>query len=230
MSEGTVLRYIYFIITIPVIILGYICLVFNIFQMKYKLNECIELIDEKYSEIPNFYVSYLIAAEDHRSNFHYGIDQVGMIRAIFKWFFSRQLEGASTIEQQFARVVTEDYSYSLSRKLKEQILAVMLVRKRKKIDIARAYLAIAYYGHDCEGTEGIFSLADSNLRLVSEIQIISIVARLKYPEPSINTDKWETKLDYRVSYIKRRHQRLIKKSKHQMTNVIAQEVKYKPLI
>lgn len=221
MSKETILRYIYFVITIPVIILGYMCLAVNIFEIRDKLNKCINLVDEKCSEITDFYVSYLVVAEDHRSDFHYGIDQFGMLRAIFKRFFSNQIQGASTIEQQFARVVTGDYSYSLQRKLKEQILAVMLVRKRKKIGIAKAYLAIAYYGHDCEGTEGIYNLAGNNLRFLSEIQIISIMARLKYPEPSIDIDEWEIKLNYRVSYIKKRHQRFTKNIKQQVINSTA---------
>ncbi|MFK3989405.1 transglycosylase domain-containing protein [Psychrobacter sp. NPDC064578] len=214
------MRYIYFVVTIPIIILGYICLTFNIFQIKYKLNECMNLTDKKCVEIPDFYISY-IAAEDHRSDFHYGVDQIGMLRAICKVFFNHRIQGASTIEQQFVRVVTGDYSYSLKRKLKEQILAVILVRKRKKIDIARAYLAIAYYGHDCKGTEGISNLAGYNLRLVSETQIISIMARLKYPQPSVNIDKWETKFNHRVSYIRKRHQRLAKKLEQQEMNAAA---------
>ena len=95
------------------------------------------------------------------------------------------------------------------------------MRKRKKIDIARAYLAIAYYGHDCEGTEGISTLAGDNLQLVSETQIISIMARLKYPQPSVNIDKWETKFNQRVAYIRKRHQQLAKKLDQQEMNAIA---------
>lgn len=221
MSKSAILRCIYFAITIPIILLGYVCLAFNIFQIKHKLNKCIDLVDERYSEIPDFYIPYLVAAEDHRSELHYGVDQVGMLRAIFKRFFSCQIQGASTIEQQFVRVVTDDYSYSLQRKLREQILAVMLLKRRKKTDIARSYLAIAYYGHECEGTEGIFNLAGNNLRLVSEEQIISIMARLKYPEPSINIDGWETKLSYRVLYIRKKHQLSAKKTKEPIVSAIA---------
>lgn len=221
MSKSAILRYIYFFITIPLILLGYVCLAFNTFQIKHKLNKCIHLVDERYSEIPDFYIPYLVSAEDHRSELHYGVDQFGMLRAIFKRFFSCQIQGASTIEQQFVRVVIDDYSYSLQRKLKEQILAVMLLRKRKKTDIAKSYLAIAYYGHECEGTEGIFSIVGSNLRLVSEEQIISIMARLKYPEPSTNIDGWKIKLSYRVSYIRRKHRLSAKKTNEPIVSVIA---------
>lgn len=202
--------------TIPVSLIGYIFSAFNIFQLKYELNKCIHLVDEKCSEVPGFYISYLVAAEDHRSEFHCGIDQIGILRAIFKRFFSSQIQGASTIEQQFARVVTGDYSYSFKRKLKEQILAVLLVKRRNKIDIAKAYLAIAYYGHNCEGAEGISNLIGGDLRLASENQIISIMARLKYPEPSANVTKWDARLNQRVSYIKNRHQQAANKSRQRI--------------
>ena len=194
---------------------------FNFFHLRDKLDKCVQVVDEKRSEIPDIYTSYLVAAEDHRSNIHYGIDQIGILRAIYKNFLSSEIQGASTIEQQFSRVVTGDYSYSLQRKIKEQLLAVLLAKKRNKTDIAKAYLAIAYYGHNCKGVKGITNIVGSDLRLASENQIISIVARLKYPKPSTNVEKWEERFNQRISYIKNRHQQAANRSRQRMLRTAA---------
>lgn len=216
MPKRTVLRSVYFMITIPINLIGRLLLLFNFFKLEDKLDKCIQVVDQQRSGIPDFYTYYLEAAEDHRARFHYGVDQIGILRALFKRFFRSEIQGASTIEQQFVRVVTGDYSYSFQRKIKEQLLAVLLSNKRKKIDIAKAYLAIAYYGHDCEGVSGISSLVGSDLKLASESQVISIMARLKYPKPSTKLEIWEKKFNQRVFYIEKRFQLADNKSRQRM--------------
>jgi monofunctional glycosyltransferase len=221
MPKRTVLKTTYFIVTLPINLIGYLFLLFNLFQIKDKLNKCIQVVDQEHTKIPEYYTYYLVTAEDHRSYFHYGIDQVAIIRALYKRLFNSEIQGASTIEQQFVRVVTGDYSYTLQRKLKEQLLAVLLSNKRKKIDIAKAYLAIAYYGHNCEGISGISNLVGNDLQIASESQVISVMARLKYPRPSANVATWEEKFNNRVSYIKIKHQLAANKSRQRMLRTAA---------
>jgi len=185
----------------------------NLFCMNDKLDKCIQAVDAGGSEIPDVFMSYLVAAEDHRSSYHFGIDPIAMLRAFYVWLTTRNIEGASTIEQQFVRVVTSDYSRSFLRKFQEQLLAIAVSEKRNKSEIAKDYLAIAYYGYNCEGADGIVSAINSELKTASEAQIISIVARLKYPKPSDKLGQW-TKIHLsRVFYIKNRHQKLSKLSK-----------------
>ena len=200
------MRLFYYLSTIP-LALGKILVFLNILDMRNKLEKCTRVVDVESGTIPDSYFPYLVAAEDHRSEHHYGIDPIGILRAFYVWFTRKQLQGASTIEQQFVRVVTGDYSYSLVRKFKEQILAIALTKKRRKVDIGRAYLAIAYYGYNCEGVEGIIKLVGKDLSLSSENQIISLVARLKYPEPSGDLSDWKTKHYCRTNYIMYRYKK-----------------------
>ncbi len=206
------MRFIYYLLTIPLIIIGKIALLLNIFNMENKLNKCIETVDIKCSEIPDLFTIYLIAAEDHRSQYHFGIDQIGIVRAFFIWLNNNKVQGASTIEQQFVRVVTGDYQNSLLRKFKEQLLAIELTKRKKKNDIAKAYLAIAYYGYKCEGTNGIINLIGNKLEFASEVQIISLISKLKYPKPSKNLVKWEQKHNSRINYIKCRYDKIANKT------------------
>lgn len=227
MPKRRILKQVYFLITAPLIFIGSLLLKFNLFQFRGKLDICIRLVDQKCSEIPDSYISYLVAAEDHRSSFHYGVDQIGVLRALYKKFFSSEIQGASTIEQQFTRVAIGDYSYTLQRKIKEQLLAVLLTKNRNKTDIAKAYLAIAYYGHDSEGITGITNLVGSELTLASENQIISIVARLKYPKPTSNIGKWKELINKRKSYIKSRHEKDANKLRQRVLRTAACGVNYK---
>ncbi|UTW03921.1 transglycosylase domain-containing protein [Amphritea atlantica] len=224
MSERTLLRFIYYLLTLPVYFIGYLFLKVGVFNFKEKMRKCIQVVDERNNEIPDVFISYLIAAEDHRSQFHYGIDHIGILRALIRGILIGETQGASTIEQQFVRVVTGDYSYSILRKLKEQILAVLLTKKRSKAEVAKAYLAIAYYGHNCDGAKGIESILRHSLKKASEKQIIVIVSRLKYPKPSTEVSRWKGKVDRRVAYIKNRHKNATNKARQRMLRTAARSV------
>ncbi|MGA4321888.1 transglycosylase domain-containing protein [Ectopseudomonas hydrolytica] len=210
------MSYLYFLWTIPTHFIGVVFITFNLLGFREKLRKCISAVDSNARGIPDLYVDYLVSAEDHRSRYHQGIDHIGMLRALYKKISGNNIQGASTIEQQFVRVVTEDYSQTITRKLREQFLSVLLSKKRSKQDIAKAYLAVAYYGYNYQGLEGITKLVGSNLELASEMQIISLVARLKYPEPKNDSAKWEEKIRNRVIYIQKRHENATNKSRQRM--------------
>jgi monofunctional glycosyltransferase len=183
----------YHVATMPLMLVAKLVFFLNIAGMKSKLNKCINTVDFKRSEIPSSFVPYLLAAEDHRSSRHLGVDPIGMLRAFYVRLKKNEIQGASTIEQQFVRVVTNDYEHSLLRKFREQLLAISLTNQRMKNDIARAYLAIAYYGYNIHGTNGINKLVRGELDHANEQEIISIVARLKYPYPADDLKDWEEK-------------------------------------
>lgn len=167
---------------------------------------CIDVIEEEHKKIPTFFIPYLIAAEDHRFFQHYGIDPFSILRAVKVYVLKRKVQGASTIEQQFVRVVTKRYERTLYRKIREQILAMALTRATNKISIARGYLAIAYYGSLYQGEEGIEKLMSKELSLMTSTNILGAVARLKYPEPLAYTEEWNSKLTDRINYIQSRRQ------------------------
>ena len=195
----------YYVATMPLLLIAKFVFLLNIAGMKSKLNKCISTVDLKSSEIPSSFVPYLIAAEDHRSSRHRGIDHIGMLRSFYVRLKNNETQGASTIEQQFVRVVTNDYERTLLRKFREQLLAISLTNRRMKDDIARAYLAIAYYGYNIHGTNGLNRLVRGELNHANEKEMISIIARLKYPYSNIDTKSWEEKHNLRARYIKRRH-------------------------
>ncbi len=155
-------------------------------------------------KIPNSLVQFLIVAEDRRNPYHFGIDPVGILRAVWVNLTKARLEGASAIEQQFVRVATARYEKSMRRKLKEQLLAIGLCRTRSKIQIATAYLCIAHYGYRLAGLRGLHSICGKPLEDCSDRLLREAVARLKYPEPSIVSLSWKRKIELRSCYIAKR--------------------------
>ena len=99
-------------------------------------------------------IEILVAAEDRRFFKHPGFDIFAILRATFFYIFQKKRSGASTVEQQLVRTITQDREYSLKRKMKEVILASALGYRFSKNKIAECYLLSAYYGHNIKGLSG----------------------------------------------------------------------------
>jgi penicillin-binding protein 1A len=106
------------------------------------------------SQIPKHLKDAVIAVEDARFYSHFGIDVVGIARAVYSNFrHGRIVEGGSTITQQLTKVLFLTPDRSLDRKLKEAVLAVELERRYSKDRILEMYLNQIYFGHGAFGVE-----------------------------------------------------------------------------
>lgn len=190
-----------YLLSFPLIFLSKIYIIFNIRNIRTDLKICVNIVNQQHHKIPKKFIPYLVVAEDHRFYAHYGIDPIAIFRSIYIWLLKRKIQGASTIEQQFVRVVTQRYELTLTRKIHEQILAIILTNNIDKESIARGYLAIAHYGTLYQGAKGIKKL----VKVESPLNIISAVARLKYPEPMSCSSEWNSKLIARIQYINSRY-------------------------
>ena len=109
----------------------------------------------------------VVAVEDRRFYTHKGIDTEGMLRAAANNVAGGQLEGASTLTQQYVknvlieagRVTGDEEAIktatetSLGRKLREARLAIGLEEQVSKDDILEGYLNIAQFGPSVWGVE-----------------------------------------------------------------------------
>jgi penicillin-binding protein 1A len=106
------------------------------------------------AKIPRILREALMAVEDSRFYEHYGLDPVGITRAV--WTNLKCLclaEGGSTITQQLAKVLFFTPEKSLSRKLKEALLALKIEREYTKDKILELYFNQIYFGHGAYGIE-----------------------------------------------------------------------------
>ncbi len=147
-------------------------------------------------------VTFLVISEDHRYYKHIGFDIIGICRAIYRDILCGKREGASTIEQQLVRVLTEDYRYSIYRKLKEIYLATKLKYFADKYTIAVAYLDLANYGTDLSGLSSVLNKFDVIIQSELDDSICAeVVARLKYPEPRRYNAVRMAQIELRVKHI-----------------------------
>jgi len=151
-AKKTILKLGYFISTFPLSLFSKLAFAFNWWGFKDDVKKCLA-VSSKYDDVtlPKELLVTLKVAEDHRNQFHFGIDQIALCRALFSTL-NGSVQGASTIEQQFVRVVINKYERTIRRKFFEQLLAVHISSILTKDSIATAYLCIAYYGEHELGT------------------------------------------------------------------------------
>lgn len=105
-------------------------------------------------EIPRHFIDATIAVEDRKFYAHWGVDAVGLVRAVVANVRAgRIVEGASTITQQLARNLFTMFDVSLSRKIKEAILALKIERMYSKDEILEMYVNQINFGSGAYGVE-----------------------------------------------------------------------------
>ena len=104
--------------------------------------------------MPRHLIDAALAIEDRRFFFHWGIDPVGLTRAIAANLRTgRVVQGGSTITQQLAKNIILNAERTLSRKLEELVLALWLETRLSKPDILELYLNRVYFGAGVYGVE-----------------------------------------------------------------------------
>lgn len=106
------------------------------------------------SEISPLLINAVVATEDQRFWHHFGLDPIGIGRALVANLTNGYVsEGGSTISQQLAKILFLTPERSLKRKLEEAILAVWLEARLSKKDILALYLNRVYLGAGTYGAE-----------------------------------------------------------------------------
>ncbi|GKX31266.1 hypothetical protein SH1V18_37460 [Vallitalea longa] len=134
-------------------------------QITNKMPHYVEL-----DKIPENLINATIAMEDKRFYSHGGFDIIAIARAtITDISEGRIVQGGSTITQQLAKNLFFSNRKSITRKLKELIVATKLEHMFTKDDILEMYLNIIYYGAGAHGaneaSHAFFSKDVNNLTL-----------------------------------------------------------------
>ncbi len=106
------------------------------------------------SDIPDDLVHAVLAVEDRKFHEHWGVDLLSIARAAWSNIRRRRLaQGASTITQQLARDLFLTKEKTLSRKLKELLVALRIEQTYSKDEILEMYLNQIYFGEGAYGVE-----------------------------------------------------------------------------
>src|SRR5262249_10146232 len=113
-------------------------------------------------KVPKIVISAFLAAEDRDFYNHRGVDPVAIFRAamadVLRFQRGQRPLGASTITQQVVRHFLLNNELSVSRKVKEAMLAYRIERSLSKDRILEIYLNEIYLG---AGAYGIAAAADT---------------------------------------------------------------------
>ena len=152
-----------------------------------------------FSDMPPQLINAFIAAEDQNFWSHPGIDIQGISRALVNnamrfLGFNTHFSGASTITQQVAKNFFLTSERTLSRKIKEAILALRLERTFSKQHIMTLYLNQIFLGARAYGV-GSAALMYFN-KPVSELNLAECAFLASLPKAPNNRDKAVERRNY----------------------------------
>ncbi len=108
----------------------------------------------EFEEIPPVLRNAVIAAEDSEFFRHRGIDPIGVGRAVWADIRTRSAsQGGSTITQQYVKNAYLNPERTITRKLREGVIAVKLERELGKEEILKRYLNTIYFGRGAYGVQ-----------------------------------------------------------------------------
>ena len=156
--------------------------------------DCGEALDRELAQL-------VIALEDKRFWKHHGVDLIALTRAFVQMLLGRSKGGASTIDMQFVRTVTQERDLTFRRKLREILLAVAVRREFGARLILTRYLAIAYTGTGLNGMEDAsLTLFGHPVRECNIGQKAILAATLLAPIPKLRTREWQQRINGRAKY------------------------------
>ncbi|MDO8528181.1 MAG: PBP1A family penicillin-binding protein [Deltaproteobacteria bacterium] len=125
-------------------------------------------------ECPQHLLEAIIVVEDERFFSHHGVDPIAILRAgLADLLHLRLVQGGSTLTQQLVKNFFLTSKKSLSRKINEAMMAIILERKHTKGEILEAYLNEIYLGQ--RGPSSVTGVAEASKHyFAKEIRQISV--------------------------------------------------------
>lgn len=140
------------------------------------------------NNVSNYFKESIVAIEDQRFYDHRGFDPIGIMRALKVNFTNQQKsQGASTITQQYARLLYLTNEKSWSRKIKEAFLTMQLETHLSKDEILEGYINNVYFGHGIYGIENAahyyYNKSAKNLDLNESSMLAGVINGPTYFSP-----------------------------------------------
>lgn len=104
-------------------------------------------------EMPQTVQDAVVAAENQSFWTDKGLDPKGILRAAFSNAQGNATQGASTITQQYVKILYLTQERTLERKLKEAFLSLKIHRQQSKSEILEGYLNTIYFGRGAYGIQ-----------------------------------------------------------------------------
>jgi len=134
-------------------------------------------------QLPPYLPNAVIAIEDRRFRSHFGVDPIGLARAMMINLTSGRLrQGGSTLTQQLAKNLFLEQDRTIKRKIQELVLAFWLEAEYSKDEILEMYLNRVYLGSGAYGVDGAARrYFGKSARLMTIAESATIAGLLKAP-------------------------------------------------
>ena len=163
-------------------------------------------------DISHWMTKAVVAAEDGEFYKHKGVRPLAIARAlIVDLVRSKRKQGGSTITQQVAKNMFLSHEKSITRKVKELIIAARLEKTYTKNQILEMYLNTIYLGHGAYGIDvasrQYFGKAPEDLDILEAATIAGIIAAperfspYKHPEACLERSRYVLSRMLDMNYI-----------------------------
>ena len=144
-----------------------------------------------FSDMPEHLRRAVVAAEDADFYRHDGLDPSAIARATWNDLTTGSFsQGGSTITQQFVKNVMTGTERSISRKVREAILAMKLEREWSKDRILEHYLNTVYFGHGAYGVQAAaqtyFGIDASRLSVAQSALLAGLISAPSARDPFLH--------------------------------------------
>ncbi|MBW4548621.1 MAG: transglycosylase domain-containing protein [Symplocastrum torsivum CPER-KK1] len=159
------------------------------------------------SEFSPYLPKALIASEDSRYYWHFGVDPIGILRALVINLQGGEIrQGASTLTQQVARSLFPEYvgrDNTAGRKLREAAVALKLETFYSKDQILKTYLNRIYLGETFGFEDGAQFYFEKSAKDLTLSEAATLVAMLPAPNRYNPVQDYDTALKLRNRVITR---------------------------
>ncbi|WP_244271701.1 MULTISPECIES: PBP1A family penicillin-binding protein [unclassified Pseudovibrio] len=134
-------------------------------------------------QLPTYLPEAVMAIEDRRFRYHFGIDPIGLARAAFVNYTSgRTVQGGSTLTQQLAKNLFLKPERTMQRKMQEVVMALWLEWNYSKDEILEMYLNRVYLGAGAYGVDAASRVYfGKSAHLINLAEAATIAGLLKAP-------------------------------------------------
>ena len=145
------------------------------------------------TDLPKHLPAAVVAVEDRRFYDHFGIDLRGLARAMLTNIQAKDVvQGGSTITQQVAKNLFLTPERTITRKLREMMLALWLERNFTKDEILTIYLNRVYLGAGTYGVEAAsqryFGRSAKDVGIYQSAVLAGLLKAPSRYNPTNNTD------------------------------------------
>jgi membrane peptidoglycan carboxypeptidase len=161
------------------------------------------------SQIPPVVREAVLAAEDRKFYSEPGISVTGIARAVLVDATGGSVQGGSTITQQYAKNAFLTQKRTLSRKLREVVIAIKLTQTESKNQVLLDYLNTIYFGRGASGIQAAshayFGKDVTKLNAAEGAVLAAAIQRPSYFDPDVHLAASQARWTYVINGMIKEH-------------------------